>query len=71
MKGCSHVTKAPMSHVTPKGPYPLGPSVAKQLVVAGRTVGSEISNMLDISRWSPCRPAMVVARQSVAQSPNK
>ena len=41
--------------------------------VAGQSVGSEISNMVDITYKSAgtSRPAMAIARQSVAQLPNE
>ena len=52
-------------YLNSKGPYPLGPSVAE------RSVCSEISNMLDISWWSPRRRVTAATWQSVAQLPNK
>ena len=45
------------AELTAQGPYPLRDLVAERLV------GSEISNMLDISQWSSRRPATA--------SPNK
>ena len=46
-----------------KGPYPVDNRQSRDL--------SQISNMLDISRRSSSHPTILVARRSVAQSPNK